>query len=81
MREIASMGGKALRTDQRAFSRDPQLARTAGKKGGLSVPPASRSFSQSKALARAAGIKGGNSPKRKRKAPTDDDPQSQPPIL
>jgi hypothetical protein len=29
------MGGKALKPSQRSFSQNPELARTAGRKGGL----------------------------------------------
>jgi general stress protein YciG len=34
-REIATLGGKALRPDQRSFSQNRQLASEAGRKGGL----------------------------------------------
>ena len=34
-REIASMGGKSVAPEMRAFSRNPELAREAGRKGGL----------------------------------------------
>jgi general stress protein YciG len=33
-REIASLGGKSVPREHRAFSRDPELAREAGRKGG-----------------------------------------------
>lgn len=33
--EIARMGGKALRPEQRSFSQNRQLASEAGRKGGL----------------------------------------------
>lgn len=56
-REIASMGGKAVKT--RSFSRDPELARAAGRKGGRAVRPERRSFSVNRELAAAAGRKGG----------------------
>jgi general stress protein YciG len=58
-REIARMGGKAVKTENRSFSRDPELARKAGAKGGRGVNPEQRSFSQNRTLARAAGRKGG----------------------
>lgn len=34
-REISSLGGKALKPEQRSFTRNRQLASEAGKKGGL----------------------------------------------
>ena len=34
LREIASMGGSALKPEQRAFSRNAELASSAGRKGG-----------------------------------------------
>jgi len=57
-RAIASMGGKALSPEQRAFSQNRELAASAGRKGGLSVDPANRSFSTDAELARRAGVKG-----------------------
>jgi general stress protein YciG len=57
-KEVASMGGKAVKAENRTFSRDPMAARIAGQKGGLSVDPAKRAFSQDRALASAAGRKG-----------------------
>lgn len=34
-REIATLGGKALKPEQRSFSQNRELARAAGRKGGL----------------------------------------------
>lgn len=59
-REIAAMGGKAVKAENRVFSRDKDLASASGRKGGLAVSPESRSFSTDRALASAAGRKGGN---------------------
>ena len=65
-REIASKGGKALRPEQRTFSKDPSLARAAAIKGGQSVEAAKRSFSQDRALASSAGTAGAS---KRRKGP------------
>lgn len=35
-KEIASKGGKAVKPENRTFSRDKELARTAGRRGGHS---------------------------------------------
>lgn len=43
-REIASMGGKAVKPDNRSFSRNRELAVEAGRKGGQNVPPEKRNF-------------------------------------
>src|SRR5437764_1398837 len=58
-REIAAKGGRSVRPEQRSFSKDRDLARTAGKVGGESIPPKKRSFSQNPGLAAIAGKKGG----------------------
>lgn len=34
-KEIASLGGKAVKSENRSFSRNKDLAREAGRKGGL----------------------------------------------
>ncbi len=34
-REIATHGGQSVKSENRAFSRDPALAAAAGRKGGL----------------------------------------------
>lgn len=58
-RELASMGGRALKPEQRSFSRNPDLAASAGRKGGLAVDPAKRTFSINHDMAVDAGRKGG----------------------
>ena len=41
-KEIASLGGKAVNPANRAFAKNPELARAAGKQGGrISKKPAS----------------------------------------
>jgi general stress protein YciG len=57
---IASMGGKAVKPENRAFSKNRTLASSAGKKGGVSVRPDRRSFSTDRKLASDAGKKGGS---------------------
>lgn len=42
LREVSSMGGKACPPEKRAYSRDPDLAKAAGRKGGLVKPGARR---------------------------------------
>lgn len=56
---IASMGGKSVAPEDRAFSRDARLAMEAGSKGGQNVPAEKRSYSTDRTLAREAGRKGG----------------------
>lgn len=58
-REIARKGGRSVPNDKRSFSKNSELAATAGRKGGQSVDPAKRSFSMNHALAAKAGQKGG----------------------
>jgi general stress protein YciG len=58
-KEIASMGGRAVKPENRSFSKDRGLAATAGKLGGLSVDPRKRTFSLDHEKARVAGAKGG----------------------
>jgi general stress protein YciG len=41
-REIASLGGKSIPAERRSFSRDPELAAAAGRKGGLARAAARR---------------------------------------
>lgn len=36
MRDIQSKGGKSVKKENRAFSRNPELARIAGQKSGVS---------------------------------------------
>jgi len=59
-REVASKGGKAVKPQNRSFSRDKDLAREAGKKGGKNVKPQNRTFFKNRELARSAGKSGGN---------------------
>lgn len=56
---ISSLGGKAVKPQNRSFSRNKDLAISAGKKGGISVSPENRSFSRNRALAAESGRKGG----------------------
>lgn len=58
-RQIASMGGKAVRPEKRSFSQNRKLAANAGRKGGQAVPPERRSYSQDRELAAESGRKGG----------------------
>lgn len=58
-REIAKMGGRAVRPENRSFAKDKSLAASAGALGGRGVKPEDRSFSRNHELARAAGSKGG----------------------
>ena len=44
-----------MKAENRSFSKDRELAATAGKKGGMSVGPEDRAFSRDRELARAAG--------------------------
>ena len=68
-KEIASMGGKAIPAEKRAFSRDPGLAARSGKKGGRAVPAERRAFSCDRGLASRAGSKGGKAVRAKRAEP------------
>lgn len=60
-REVASKGGRAVKAENRSFSRDKTLARNAGKKGGKNVKPQNRTFFTNRDLARTAGKSGGSS--------------------
>lgn len=57
-REIASKGGRSVPEEKRSFSRNRDLAASAGRKGGKNVSPEARSFSQNRELAAMAGRKG-----------------------
>ena len=57
---IASMGGKAVKPENRAFSKNAALASNAGKKGGKAVKKERRAFSMDRDLAVRAGRKGGS---------------------
>ncbi len=67
-KEIASLGGKAIPAELRAFSRSKELAAAAGRVGGKSVDPADRVFSRDRELARVAASAGGKA-KGKRPKP------------
>jgi general stress protein YciG len=71
-REIASMGGKATRNENRSFSKSPETAAAAGRKGGQSVPVEKRTFSADRTLAREAGRKGGLASQKRKAAATKD---------
>ena len=58
-KEIASLGGKSVKKENRSFSRNKKLAVEAGRKGGRNVKPEDRSFSQNRELASKAGAMGG----------------------
>ncbi len=54
---VGRKGGISVNAQNRAFSRDANLARSAGEKGGRSVPADKRAFSLNKSLASVAGKK------------------------
>jgi hypothetical protein len=58
-REIAAKGGRALKPEQRAYSRDRDLASAAGRLGGSMVPPEKRPFSVDREHAARCGRLGG----------------------
>ena len=58
-KEIASLGGKSVAPEKRSFSKNRQLAQSAGTKGGKAVPDAKRSFSRDRDIAVSAGRLGG----------------------
>lgn len=64
--EVARMGGKALKPEQRSFSKNKDLARAAGKKGGHAVSAEKRVFSTNRALAAESGKKGGEASRDKK---------------
>lgn len=53
-RLIASKGGKAVKAENRSFSKDKALAARAGTKGGKSTPAEKRAFALDRALAAKA---------------------------
>ncbi|MFC3636970.1 general stress protein [Camelimonas fluminis] len=55
VKAIASLGGQSVPKEKRAFSIQPELAASAGRKGGRNVDAERRSFSQDRALASSAG--------------------------
>lgn len=58
-REIASIGGKSVKPEQRSYSRDRKLASESGRKGGKNLPAHKRYFARNRDAAREAGRKGG----------------------
>ena len=68
-REIARKGGTSVPKEKRSFSRNRELAATAGRKGGLSVRPSMRSFSRDHELASQAGRKGGQASHKESRQP------------
>jgi len=57
LREISRKGGRAVQPSSRSFSRDANLAKSAGKKGGRSLSADKRAFRRDPSLAAAAGRK------------------------
>ena len=72
-RAVASLGGKSVKPENRAFSRNRDAASEAGRKGGASVPSAKRAFSRDPALASQAGQKGGLHKRLNRKEATSNE--------
>lgn len=64
-RQIASMGGKAVKKENRSFSKDRKLAVEAGRKGGMLVLASNRSFARDRKFAAECGRKGGSTPTKK----------------
>lgn len=64
-RKIASMGGKAVKKENRSFSKDRKLASDAGRKGGMLVLASNRSFARDRKYAAECGRKGGSTPSKK----------------
>ena len=54
-REIASKGGKSVKSENRTFSKNQNLAKRAGAKGGKLVNPDKRTFKSMPGLAAKAG--------------------------
>jgi general stress protein YciG len=54
--EIARLGGKALRPEQRSFSQNRQLASDAGRKGGLTPRRATLKLTPSEINTLAASV-------------------------
>jgi general stress protein YciG len=48
-----------IRPEDRAFSKDRELAASAGRKGGLALPAEKRAFSRNRELAAECGRRGG----------------------
>ena len=60
-RQMASMGGKAVRPENRSYSKNRRLAAESGRKGGQAVASEKRTYSINKQLAITSGRKGGSS--------------------
>jgi general stress protein YciG len=56
---ISRLGGLAVKPENRSFSKNRELAASAGSVGGANVPANKRSFSRNKRLAQRAGRAGG----------------------
>ncbi len=54
-KEIAAKGGRAVDPANRSFTRDRELARSAGSKGGSAIKPEQRAYSLDPVLASKAG--------------------------
>ena len=63
-RAIAAMGGRAVKAEDRAYSKSRAKAVAAGRVGGSRVPKEKRSFHHNRALAARAGSKGGKTKRR-----------------
>jgi general stress protein YciG len=68
-REIAAMGGKSIPPEKRTFSKDRELAKSAGRAGGVATPGEKRTFSTNRELAMVAGRKGGAAGKSGKESP------------
>jgi len=74
VKQIASMGGKAVPGEKRSFSINKELAASAGRKGGQSVLPSKRRFRKDPEFAAECGRKGGQVTKTPKEAPPDEVP-------
>ena len=55
-REVSSLGGKAIPREKRAFSRNRELAREAGRKGGTAARRLKRSLTEEELVQLAGSI-------------------------
>lgn len=69
VKQIASMGGKAVPKEKRSFSKNRKLAIAAGRKGGQALKPEQRTFTRDREFAAVCGRKGGLTPKQLKEAP------------
>lgn len=65
-REIASLGGRAVKPENRAYFKNRELAAKSGAKGGTATPAEKRAYSKDRELAVRSGAKGGSRPKRRK---------------